>query len=140
MSIQENKALVRRLIEELWNQGDEAAIERFIAPVLQEPVRQHYVELVEAFSDLRVTIEDIIAEADIVAARLMVSGKHDKGAFAGQPPTGKHVSYGSFRFYRVEAGKIVESWAMQDRLGLLEQLDAVSFAGTDVHWLGGKDD
>lgn len=75
----------------------------------------------EAAEDAQVTIQDLIAEGDKVVARLLGTGTNT-GPFAGQPPTGKRVTFSSFRIYRLVDGKVVEPWAMQDRLGLMEQL------------------
>lgn len=134
MDAEENKALIRQMIEEVWNRGDADAIERYDAPHLHDEIKRHHAELMEAFSDVRVEVEDIIAEGDKVATRLMVSGTHDRGAFAGRPPSGERLAWGSFRFFRVADGRVVETWAMQDRLGLMEQLGAVRTVGADVHW------
>lgn len=134
MTAQSNKNLVQHLVDELWNRGAAGAIEAFFAPELAQVVAQHYHELVAAFSNLEVVIDDIIAEGDKVAARLTIAGTHDAGPFAGQPPTGKRVRYSSFRFYRLADGKVVETWAMQDRLGLLQQLGATPSPNADVEW------
>lgn len=134
MEAESNKDLVQRLVDELWNRGKASAIEAFFARELIDVVAQHHQELVAAFSDLEVVIDDIIAEGDKVAARLTITGTHDLGPFAGKPPTGKRVRYGSFRFYRVAEDKVVETWAMQDRLGLLQQLGVISSPDADVEW------
>jgi predicted ester cyclase len=134
MGLQNNKAVVLQLVEELWNRGNTGAIETFFSPELAVVVAQHHRELVEAFSDLRVTVDDILEEGDRVAARLTISGTHDAGPFAGQAPTGRKIRYGSFRFYRLADGQVVETWAMQDRLGLLQQLGAVPEPTGDVEW------
>lgn len=136
-AFEQNKALIRRLVEEVWNAGDETAIERYFHPGLREAVTSHWRELLAAFSDVQVTIEALIAEGDLVAARLMVSGTHDRGAFAGQPPSGRRLSWGSFRFYRIDEGRVAETWAMQDRLSLLQQLGVVPPLESDVHWANG---
>lgn len=136
MAAEANKALVRRLVDELWNRGNAAAIQTFFASDLIEVVAQHHRELVGAFSELEVVIDDVIAEGDKVAARLTISGVHDGKPFAGQPATGASVRYASFRFYRVADSKVVETWAMQDRLGLLRQLEAIPPPTGDVEWLG----
>ncbi len=137
MSSEQNKALIRRLVEEVWNAGEETAIARYFHPDLREEVTKHWRELLAAFSDVQVTVEDMIAEGDKVAARLVVSGTHDRGPFAGQPPRGKRLTWGSFRFYRVAEGKVAETWAMQDRLSLMQQLGLVRPLESDVHWADG---
>lgn len=134
MSSTTNKDLIRRLVEDVWNRGQTRSIREYFGGPLADVVQMHHRELMDAFSDVRVEIEDIIAEDDRVAARLMVSGVHDRGVFAGREPTDKRVGYASFRFYRIADGKVVETWAMQDRLGLLQQLGAIPEPETDVEW------
>lgn len=137
MTAAENKELVARMIEEVWNQGDASAISRYDAPEIQDEVRRHHSELMEAFSDVHVTVNDMIGEGDKVAVRLMVSGTHDRGPFAGQPPSGRRLSWGSFRFFRLDGDTIVETWAMQDRLGLMQQLGVIRPLDDEVHWADG---
>jgi predicted ester cyclase len=138
MTARESKDLVVRMIHEVWNEHDASAIDRYDAPALRGGVHEHHAELMAAFSDVRVDIEDIIAEGDMVAARLTVSGRHDRGHFAGQPPSGRRLVWSSFRFFRVAEGQIVETWAMQDRLGLMEQLGSVAPSSARVHWADGE--
>jgi predicted ester cyclase len=93
--------------------------------------------VLRGFPDLHVTIEDkLIAEDDMVVARLTLTGTHT-GPFAGQPGGGQRVRWSSIRIYRIADGKVVETWAMQDRLGLLQQLDAIA-AREAVNWAGGR--
>ncbi len=112
-------------------------MEEYFPPDLREEVARHHSELLSAFSDLQVTVEDLISEGDKVAARLVVSGTHDKAPFAGQPPSGKRLTWGSFRFYRIADGQVVETWTMQDRLGLMQQLGLVPRLESQVHWADG---
>lgn len=136
MPAEENKDLVRRLIDEVWNKHDAAAIDRYFGPGLREEVAEHYRQLLAGFPGLNVTVEDdLIADGDRVVARLRLRGRHD-GPFAGRPATGMVASWGSIRIYRVADGRVVETWAMQDRLGLLQQLGAVP-QGQAVNWAGG---
>ena len=79
--------------------------------------------LTAAFPDLRVRIEDLIAEDDKVAARLLFSGTH-QGPFRDFAPTGRTVSFGAIRIYQLADGKVAGSWAYQDSLGLVQQLRA----------------
>ena len=101
----------------------------------------HVTELFDAFSGLQVDILDPgpIADGDHVVLRLSVSGIHDSAAFAGQPPSGRHLRWESIRIFKVADGQISKTWAMQDRLGLMEQLGAVRSASGDVHWAGGDE-
>ena len=137
MPEQDNKALVRRLVEEVWNGRNASKIHEFFAERLHAEIAQHHRELVEAFPVLRVAIDDppgLIADGPYVAMRLTVSGTHDGAPFAGAPPSGRELSWGSLRIFRIQDGKVTETWAMQDRLGIMQQLGLVTGLGADVHW------
>jgi predicted ester cyclase len=75
----------------------------------------------QSFPDARILIEDIVAEGDLVAARLREQGTH-AGAFQGIQPTGRRVTYGSMTFLRVVDGRIVEHWGLLDMPSLLQQI------------------
>ncbi len=136
MSVEANKQLISALIDEVWNEHDPAAVGRFFGPGLREEIAEHQRQLLGGFPDLRVTVEDdLIADDDLVVARLTLTGTH-AGPFAGQPATGRVVSWSSIRIYRVRAGKVVETWAMQDRLALLQQVGAIA-EPVAVNWAGG---
>jgi predicted ester cyclase len=139
MTADESAQLVRAMIRDLWNLGDADAVERYAGAHLQDEMRTHHAELMSAFSDVSVGIEDLVADGDRVAVRLLVSGTHDRGTFAGQAPTGVRARWGSFRFFRIADGRIVETWAMQDRLGLLQQLGALPGTDTGVHWAAAQE-
>jgi predicted ester cyclase len=79
---------------------------------------------VEAFPDLRLTVEDLMAEGDRVAARVTFRGTH-KGPFQGIPPTNRQVTFTSIEMNRMVDGKVAEHWVEIDLLGLLQQLGAV---------------
>jgi ketosteroid isomerase-like protein len=118
---QRNKRLVVRLIDEVWNGGDTGLLaELWDGPSREEAYALHQT-LTGAFPDLRTDIEDLIAERDRVVARLSLRGTH-QGEFRGIAPTGRAVHFTAIRVYRIADGKIVESWANQDALGLLNQL------------------
>lgn len=78
----------------------------------------------DAFPDLVLTLEALLAEGDAVAARWSVAGAHE-GEFMGVEPTGEEFEFGAMGMFRVENGKITEVWLEADRLGLLEQLGVV---------------
>ena len=137
MSTEEHKQLISGLFDEVWNEHDATAIDRYFGPGLREEVAEHYQQLLRGFPDLEVTIEDdLIAEGDMVVARLTLMGTHT-GLFAGRGGSGHLVCWSSIRIYRVVGGKVVETWAMQDRLGLLQQLGAISEL-QPVNWAGGN--
>jgi len=137
VSIDDNKQLVRDVIDQIWIKRRIEALPQFFGDDLLEDVTAHTEQFLDAFSDIKVLIEDLIAEGDKVMARLTVSATHS-GTFAGQDATGKPISFASFRIYRVANGRVVDTWAMQDRLGLMEQLGLVQSPSSSVEWAAGK--
>jgi len=134
MSEEENKAIVRRQEEEVFTQGNLDAADEIYAPnyVGHDPsnpedirgieaAKQAAADYRKAFPDLQVTIEDLIAEGEKVAARVRFRGAH-QGELEGIAPTGKRVESTGIIISRIEGGKIVEDWANFDDLGLMEQL------------------
>jgi len=136
MGIEENKELVRRYNDEIWNKHN---LEKFDDYASGTESADHVQQFLTAFPDVQLKIEDMIAEGDKVVARLHATATN-KGSFAGNPPTGNKVDIHSIRIYRIADNKIVETWAMQDRLGLMEQLGLVQSAGGNVNWADGKKD
>ena len=136
MSIQENKELVRRYNEEIWNKHN---LENFYEYVGGDVPVEHVQQFLTAFPDNQMTIDDLIAEGDKMVARIHATATNT-GPFGGQPATGKKVEIHSIRIYRIADNKIVESWAMQYRLGLMEQLGFVQSAGGTVNWASGQED
>lgn len=139
MSTEENKALVRRATEEIWNQKKLALVDEIAAEdsvthlstmTIQGP--EQYKQLAamyfSAFPDLHLTIEDLIAEGDRVVTRWTARGTH-QGEFMGIPPTGKQATTTGMTVSRIVGGKFVESWQEGDNLGLLQQLGAIPSMG-----------
>ena len=135
MSVEKNKAIFRRYVEEIWNQGKLAVIDELVAPTMivhfpgfetkgLEEYRQSFTLFRTAFPDLHSTIEHVVAEGDMVATRWVNRATH-KGTYMGIAPTGKPVSWTSTSIYRIADGKIEESWSDMDSLGLLQQLGVV---------------
>jgi predicted ester cyclase len=137
MTIQKNKELIRRYVEEVYNKQDLEAYLDFVGGDIAELGADHLQQFFTAFPDSQTTILDLLGEGDKVMGRLRVKGTN-KGPFAGQPPTGKKIQFDSIRIYRIADNKIVESWAMQDRLGLMEQLGFVRSTG-EVNWADGEE-
>lgn len=133
MSVEQNKARVHQLYEEIFNQKELAAIDDYFAPTVIddclplgvpggiEGVRQTITMFLAAFPDLRLTVEGCIAEGDKVAASWILRGTH-QGASLGMPPTGKQVTMLGISVVRLESGKVVESRVIFDQLGMLQQL------------------
>lgn len=130
----DNKAIVRRLYEEVWNKRRLEVVDELISPshALNDPIAfdshigpELYKRRVRDFStslpDLRFTIEDIITEKEKSAVCWTFSGTH-KGEFMGIPATGKKVSVEGITIHVISNGKILDSYARWDALGLLRQL------------------
>jgi steroid delta-isomerase-like uncharacterized protein len=129
MSAEENKAVVRREQEELWNHtGNLDAAEEIFAPDYVEAVKQEAADFRQGFPDVRSSIEDLIAEGEKVVARWASHATH-LGEYTGIPPTGKEVEFTGISVYRIEGGKIAESWTVEDQLGLMQQIGAVPEPG-----------
>ncbi len=136
MSIEENKAIVRRFVEEVWNKGDLTVIDDLFAtnyvnhdpnrPEVLDPesYKQWVVISRTGFPDLHVTIEEMIAEGDKVATRWTYRGTH-KGELREIPPTGRQVTVTGINIARIAGGKIEECWWNYDALGLMQQLGII---------------
>lgn len=133
----ENKRLVRRLHEAVWNEGNMDVVDELIAeeyvehnPVFPEGIRgreaykANVASFRGAFSGFEIVTEDVIAEGDIVVVRHTGRGTHD-GEFMGIEPTGNSVEIPGVVVLRVEDEQIAEAWVNVDALGLLAQLGAV---------------
>ena len=129
MSLEENKALVRREQEELWNHtGNLDAAEELFAPEQAEAARQEAADFRQGFPDVVSTIEDLIAEGEKVAARWRARATH-RGEYVGVPPTGREVEFTGISVYRIEGGKIAESWNSEYQFGLMRQIGAIPELG-----------
>ena len=132
----QNKLILRRFFEELFNQGNLAAADEIVgvhylnhnAVPGETPGRAGLTQFVSylhsAFRDLNFTIEDQLAESDKVVTRWNATGIH-QGEFAGVPATGKPVVITAINIHRVVDGQIQEGWLNWDALGLLQQLGVV---------------
>jgi steroid delta-isomerase-like uncharacterized protein len=130
-----NADLIRRYMEEAFNQGDLAKFDEFFATDFvdhdgspnQQPgplgVKAAYAQWREAFPDTHVTIDDLVAAGEKVVLRSTLRATH-QGAAMGLPATGKPISIRAISIFRVAGGEIVERWGLIDALGLLRQLGA----------------
>jgi len=121
MSIKDNKAIIRRFFDEVWNQGNMEVIDELVAEDVRgqdaavdetrtiEAVKNVVVLFHTAFPDASYTIYDLIGENDKVVARWSLTGTH-RGTFLDVSPTEKQVIVNGIIIYRLEAGKIVEYW------------------------------
>ena len=138
MSTEENKTLMRRFYEGVFNQKNLAAIDDFLAPNFinysasqlgmtggdLEHVKQFLSMVMQSFPDLHYTVEDMVAEGDKVVTRLTLSGTQ-QGAFLGIPATGTHVTISDIEIFRITDGKMVQCWVQADYLGLMQQLGVI---------------
>ncbi len=135
MSVEQNKAILRSGAEAFNNAQDRSGwidihdpsvIAHGLGPQPLDlgGVQQFYSGLWDAFPDLRITIEDMVGEADRVAWRLTVNGRHES-EFRGVPATGTEVTFAAQYIFRFRNGKVVERWTNFDRLGVMAQLGAV---------------
>ncbi len=142
MSEEKNKALVRRELEEIFNEGkldlaDELLASDYVVhdSALPEPVRgiegfkRLRASYHDASSDVRTTINDMIAEDDKVVTRWTTRATPDKGDMMSVPPTGKQIEVTGITVNRICGGKIAEDWTVWDSLGLLRQLGTVPALG-----------
>src|SRR5215207_910959 len=125
MSAQENKDLVRREQEELWNHtGDLDAADELFAAEQAEAAKQEAANFRRGFPDVVSTIEDIIAEGNKVVAHWRSRATH-QGNYMDTPPTGNRVEFTGISVYRIEEGKIAESLTVEDQFGLMQQIGAI---------------
>jgi len=131
MSTAQNKNIVRRYLEEVWNKKNLDAVDELLAenyvdhslpPEFQgrEGVKQ-WVKAVSTFFDEQTIVEDQVTEGDRSIIRLTMRLTH-RGEWRGIPPTGKQVEIKGYRAYRLEGDKIAEHWALIDGDSLERQL------------------
>ena len=134
MSTAENRDICRRFFDQVVSNGDLNAVDEICSPdyrlhaTLSGPEaidRQALKELVaswrSSFPDGKITVEDIVAEGDLVAVRMLERGTH-LGEFSGMSPSARSVTYGSMSFLRMVDGRISEHWGLLDMPSLLEQI------------------
>jgi steroid delta-isomerase-like uncharacterized protein len=135
--LEANKALVRRLYEEGFNDGDLAVVDELVAPdvvthnplILDAPegpdsVRGGIEMLRAAFPDVEVELVDLIAEGDRVAASLTMSGTNT-GDYRRGGATNRRGTIRAFFIWRIADGKLAENWGVADRFDFLQQLGMI---------------
>jgi steroid delta-isomerase-like uncharacterized protein len=135
MSAETSKALLRRYIHEVWENQNLEAVDEFLAPgykrhrartsppLTREGQKQLLAQFRTAFPDIRVAIEEMIAEDDRIAFRSTLRGTH-QGEFLGIPPTGRQITVGLVDVVHIQDGQFIEQWGGPDLLDLLQQLGA----------------
>jgi predicted ester cyclase len=141
MSTEENKAIVRRVNKEVIDQGNMSVVDELFAldfvahptppgiPPGREGFKQLHAMYSSAFSDIKTTIHDIIAEGDLVATHVTFDCTHT-GAFMGIPPTGKRVAIEETSFSRIVDGKIAEWWGDNNLMQQLVGMPAPAASGS----------
>jgi steroid delta-isomerase-like uncharacterized protein len=136
MSAEDNKRLLHRSVDEFWNTGNVGAIDQLYATnyVGHDPsganegdlehFKQYAQAVFAAFPDLRLTLDDVIAEGDKVVKRWTARCTHT-GEFMGVPATGNKLEITGTTTYRVGGGKFVESWWNTDTLGMMQQMGVI---------------
>lgn len=132
---EQNKAIVRRSFEEVYNRGNLEAVDELVSEDLvihtgtrdikgATHLKQYVRELREAFPDLHLTIDDQVAEGNKVVTRWTATGTH-LGAYQGILPTGRHGRMSGIDIDHVVDGRAVECWTISDDLSLLQQLGVI---------------
>jgi steroid delta-isomerase-like uncharacterized protein len=137
---EENKELLRRWFDEVWNKGradaidemfDENGIAHGLSDDPSQPIkgpsgfRPFYTMFRQAFPNMTIVIEDMIAEGDKVVARCSVRGKHE-GEFMGRAATQSPVEFTGIAIVRIDNGKIVEAWNNFDFMTMYKQVGHLS--------------
>ena len=137
--LEQNKAIVQRYIDEIQNAHSLDGIDSIFAEDFvdhmassgglylggMDGLKRGYATFLNAFPDVHVTVEDMIAEGDKVVAYKTVAGTH-RGTHLGIPPTGKRVQWQNIGIYRIKNGKIAEYWGLLDEMSLIRQLGAIT--------------
>jgi len=137
----DNKSIVRRLYEEVWNKRHLEVAEELIAAShamqlidLPDPgigpqaYARNVTQFVRAFPDLKFSVLDMVAESDKVVAFWNISGTH-KGEFRGIAPTGKKISVDGITINQLANGKIMDSYVSLDMWGMMQQLGVIPALG-----------
>jgi steroid delta-isomerase-like uncharacterized protein len=135
---EENKRIVKRLVKEAWTGKNVGAVDELVSEDYVEYAPfgtlrgiGDYKEGIQmfnsAFPDLKIKVEDMLAEGDRVAFRMTATGTH-KGSFMDVPGSGAKVTFSGIDITRIEDGKVVEEWFMLDLMGLMQQLQAKPLA------------
>lgn len=130
-TLEQNKAIVRRFIHEIFLKRDLEAVDQLLTDDFtphtwggtggKRDLKEAIERVTAGISDEEMTIEDIIAEGDLVAVRLTSAATHT-GEFMGMPATGNGYEIGEIHFFRLRDGKVAEHWHQADFMGMMKQL------------------
>lgn len=132
---EENRAVVLRYVEEVWNRHELDAIDDLVSPEYVNHAattdeyrhgggRHIWEWILSVFPDHRFDVEHIAADGETVAVLGTMVGTHE-GDLMGLAPTGRRVAARQSHWFRVEGGKLTEHWAVRDDLDMMRQLEAL---------------
>ena len=136
MSTVQGKSIIRRVLDEAFNQGNLAVVDELVAPngishhlswgtpANRMGLKQLIAMFRTAFPDLLCTIEDEIIQGDKIAAHWTMRGTH-QGQFLGNPPTSKSIVVQGMIYARIENDQVIENYILIDQMGILQQLGLV---------------
>ena len=136
---EQNKALTRRWFDEVWNQGRSQTIDELAAPDVTmhglgedggdvrgpDGFRPFWQRFREAFPDLQITVDDLLADGDKTAVRVTLRGTH-RGPTLGVPPSGRPVRMSGMVIAQWRDGQLIEGWNEIDAAGLMRQIGAAA--------------
>ena len=120
---EDNKAMVYRMVEAINTDNMEVMDELFV-PKLARTTKRSFTAFRSAFPDWRMEIEELVTEGNTVVGRFRCSGTN-QGEFKGVPPTGRRMEVAEVYFLRVEDGKFLDFWALEDDLSRMRQLGLI---------------
>jgi predicted ester cyclase len=120
---EDNKAMVYRMAEAI-NANDMAVMDELFVPELARPTKRSFTAFRVAFPDWRMEIAELVAEGNTVVGRFRCSGTN-QGEYKGVPPTGRRMEVDEVYFLRVEDGKFVYFWGLEDDLARMRQLGLI---------------
>ena len=136
-TLEENKALIRKLYGTLMSHGDTAAADEVLSNDYtdhdipghegdggREELKAAVHEVRAAFPDVKPELTQVLAEGDLVSVRVEAGGTHTGEAFVGIPAAGKPIRWKEIHIFRCNGGRITEHWGVYDMLGILQQLGA----------------
>ena len=119
MSVEENRAFITRYLEAM---NGKAKTEQMLSEYIADEGLLRFISTFEAaFPRYELALEELVAEGNKVAARLMIQGTH-RGEFRGAAPTGRVVTFPAIIIYQIEGGKIVKHWLVADTLSIAQQV------------------
>ena len=135
MTLEQNKATVRRLYDDIWNKRRLAVVDEIYSPGIvyraprqevrgRDALKKLVQQYMNAFADSRMTFDRVLAEGDTVLLHWTFNGVH-KGELFGAAPTGRTLTLSGMTVDRLVEGKVVEEWEVFDELGLRQQIGLV---------------